>query len=87
MTNIGHATEWKNGLGRSRWQPETADGKRRWLEEVTDISGFPTYFVPVWEHPIKSAGLEPSLYRSRRRAKRVARRAERREAANAWEEA
>ena len=81
------AIEWKNRLGRSEWQPATADGKREWLEETPDMPGFPPYYAPTWEYPEHSAGLDPCLYRSRRRAVRAARRAERREAAHTWEEA
>ena len=77
----------ENGLGRSRWQPATADGKREWLRETWDISGGPTYVVPAWRHPENATGLRPRLYRSRLHASFVARRYERREAAKAWEEA
>lgn len=81
------AIEWKNRHGRSQWQPVTADGRREWLEETSDMPGFPPYYVPTWKHHEDSAGLEPYLYRSRRRAKRVARHKDRREAAHTWEEA
>lgn len=81
------AVEWKNGLGCSEWQPATSDGTREWLKEVSDMPGYPTYFVPVWEHPENANGLDPYLYRSRLHAKFIARRRERRKAANTWKEA
>lgn len=84
---MSHTIEWVNGNGKRKWQPVTADGKRQWLEEVTDMSGYPTYFVPVWAHPRNASELRPRLYRSRLRAARVARRCDRRKAANTWNEA
>lgn len=81
------AVEWKNGAGRCKWQPATSDGTREWLKEVPDMPGFPTYFVPVWEHPENANDLNPCLYRSRLHAKLTARRREQRKAANTWKEA
>ena len=81
------AVEWKNGLGCSEWQPATSDGAREWLKEVSDLPGFPAYFVPVWEHPENANDLSPYLHRSRLHAKFIARRREQRKAANTWKEA
>lgn len=83
---MSHTVEWVNGVGRREYQPTTADGKREWLEELSDMPGFPPYYAPTWEYPEHSAGLDPCLYRSRRRAARIARRYEQREAANTWKE-
>ena len=84
---MSRTIKWINGTGRREYQPITADGNREWLEEVFDMPGLPTYFVPAWKHPKYANGLRPSLYRSRLRAALVARRYERREAANTWKEA
>ena len=84
---MSYAVEWVNGAGRREWQPATSDGKREWLEEVFDMPGFPTYFVPVWKHPKYVSRLGPRLYRSRIHAAYVARLYERRKAANTWKEA
>lgn len=84
---MSRTVEWVNGVGRREYQPATAEGKREWLREDFDMSGFPPYLVPVWVHPKNANELRPRLYRSRLHAAYVARRFERREAANAWEEA
>lgn len=84
---MSSAVEWKNGAGRSKWQPTTSDGNREWLEEVPDMPGFPTYFVPVWEHPENANDLSPRLYRNQLHAKYIARLHEWSRAANTWKEA
>ena len=86
MTTNKHAIEWKNRLGRSKWQPVTSDGKREWLRPVDDMRGHPA-FLPTWEHPRRAYGLQPRLYRIRLHASCVARRHDRREAARTWKEA
>lgn len=86
MTANDRAAEWVNGTGKREWQPVTAAGKRQWLEEVPDLPGHPPTLMPVWEYPQYATGLTPYRYRSRRRAARIARRYERREAAHTWKE-
>ena len=63
------ATEYRNGYGRSYWQPTIGD---QFLAKNYDRSGS----WKVWTgHPERS---DPVVYRSKRRAERVARREERR---------
>ena len=83
---MSRTVEWVNGVGRSEYQPATAEGKREWLRETFDMPGFPTYFVPVWAHPKNANELHPCLYRSRLHAACVARCYERSEAASTWKE-
>lgn len=78
---MSHTVEWVNGVGRSEYQPATADGKREWLRETFDMA-----LVPVWAHPRSANELRPRLYRSRLHAACVARCYERSEAASTWRE-
>ena len=57
------AVEWKDGLGRSRWQPIFPNGQRLWWRE-RDLSA-------EWRYS-NDAGLPPRVYRFRWRAVRVA---------------
>ena len=64
----GWAVPWEDGLGHVRWQPQRPDGTLLWVdydrEWATNKKGFITYE-------------KPEFYRSRRRAERVAMKAER----------
>jgi hypothetical protein len=80
----GLATEWRNGAGKSRWQPSMPDGLRKWKR----FDGY-TEEVRICWSPHRPLSFEPVTYRSRRRAERVASRAMReveRARLGEWEE-
>ena len=62
----GWAAPWEDGLGHVRWQPQRPDGQRLWVDdrEWDANERFFTY-------------AQPMLYRSQRRAARIAMKAER----------
>ena len=57
------STEWRDGRGRSRWQPTLEDGDRWWIYVGE----------PYWLDIMPGGYAAPVLYRSRRKAERVAR--------------
>ncbi|QUY63335.1 Hypotetical protein [Gulosibacter molinativorax] len=69
------AVEYRDGFGRSWWQPRLESGERlydRWsfddVHRVWRSHGYVSY----------GAGMEPVMFRSKARAERVARREDRR---------
>lgn len=81
------AVEWRNANGKRAWQPETPDGRRQWKYLVEDHNGRSAGVLTRWENPdATDDDAVPARYRTRRRAARIARRYERREAAHTWEE-
>ena len=66
------AVEWKDGLGHVRWQPQRPDGQRLWVGRLW-VDG------REWDANERFfAYAQPLLYRSQRRAARIAMEAERR---------
>ncbi len=65
-----------NGDGELRWQPQLEDGTRLWR----DYSGYAVGHSLIWRHSLARISHQyrtPVLYRSKRRAVRVAARKER----------
>ena len=78
-----YAIEWADGHGRSRWQPHTGDGERLWR-----VSSYAEGMHQAWTAPTQGASAflvchGPVTYRSRARAKRIARRRQARQRAKA----
>ena len=71
------AVEWTNGYGRVRFQPQMSNERCQWWGGLAY-----GVTVKVWSETEQG---RPVLYRSARRARAVARRAERRRARAAWE--
>lgn len=65
------AVEYVNDNGKARYQPAASDGARLWCDE---------HGYHSWD-----AGVEPVLYRSRRRAERRAAEYERSKRHNNWQ--
>lgn len=59
--------EYKNELGERRYQPMMENGLRQWDDETYEGAWRETAPKSFWDRP-----LEPRLYRSARRARRVA---------------
>jgi hypothetical protein len=66
-------TEWRDGRGRSYWQPTLDDGDRRWWRH----DGYVEEINISWSVD-QPKGWEPTVCRSQRKAERVARREQRR---------
>lgn len=78
------ATEWRNGHGKSRWQPSMPDGLRKWER----FDGYVEEVLVSWSRH-RPLSFEPVTYRSKRRAERVASRTMRgieRARLSEWEE-